>query len=348
MKSMLVLKIGSGPRYKECVKEFSPNLNSSASPADTDLLRCMLLSRTIEERLIRLYHQGKIYGGVYTSMGQEGPGAAAAWASEPQDLFAPCIRNLSLHLGRGETTLNIFRQWLARKESPTRGRDGNIHFGNLSGHGVYAMISHLGAMLPVVTGGVMARRYKGIKSVGFGFIGDGGTSTGDFHEAVNFSAVQDVPVIFIVEDNHYAYSTPSQLQYRCSHLIDRAIGYGIEGFKADGNDAIELSRLLKKIADDIREKPRSVLVVVDTMRMRGHGEHDDFSYVPKELLEKYRQHDPIEVCRQKMLESGDLNESDWTELKKSCLQEVDSAYQQATREPGPDPSGLMEGVYESQ
>lgn len=326
-----------------------PTHASSSLSADggVTILRHMLLSRTIEERLIRLYHQGKIYGGVYTSMGQEGPGAAAAWASEPQDLFAPCIRNLSLHLGRGETTVNIFRQWLARRDGPTRGRDGNIHFGNLASHGVYAMISHLGAMLPVVTGGVMARRYKGIKAIGYGFIGDGGTSTGDFHEAVNFAAVNEVPVIFIVEDNHYAYSTPSHLQYRCSHLLDRAIGYGIEGFKTDGNDALEMARLLKTISDDIREKPRSVMVVADTMRMRGHGEHDDFSYVPKELLDKYRRHDPIDVCRGTLMESGMLDEPGWEALKEACRADVESAYRQVMNEPGPDPDGLLEGVYES-
>lgn len=323
-----------------------PKSKSASAVDEIEILRLMLLSRTIEERLIRLYHQGKIYGGVYTSMGQEGPGAAAARASEPQDLFAPCIRNLSLHLGRGDSALNVFRQWMARRASPTRGRDGNIHFGNLAGHGVYAMISHLGAMLPVVTGAVMARRYKGVKSIGYGFIGDGGTSTGDFHEAINFSAVNNVPVIFVVEDNHYAYSTPSRLQYKCEHLIDKAKGYGVEGFKADGNDAIELFSLFRGIAADIRENPRTVLVVVDTMRMRGHGEHDDFSYVPRELLETYRRHDPIDVCREKLVASGSLDQAGWEAMVADCKADVEGAYRQAMSEPGPDAGGLMEGVYE--
>lgn len=318
---------------------------SDDSAVSRYLLHAMLRSRTIEERLIRLYHQGKIYGGVYTSIGQEGSGAAAAVAGGADDLYAPCIRNLSLHLGRGETTLNVFRQWLAKATGPTRGRDGNVHFGNMN-HGVFAMISHLGAMLPVVVGGVIARRIQGMDSIGFGFIGDGGTSTGDFHEAINFSAVREAPVVFVIEDNHYAYSTPSQFQYKCKHLVDRAAGYGIEGFKADGNNPLELYKLFKDIAADIREKPRTVMVVVDTMRMRGHGEHDDFSYVPRELLEEYRKRDPIDVCSKAMIEQGLLSEEDWAAMRKNCLQEIDEAYKKALSEKGPEFTGLVEDVYE--
>lgn len=309
------------------------------------MLRSMLLARTIEERLIRLYHQGKIYGGVYTGSGQEASGAAAAAASAPYDLFAPCIRNLSLHIGRGETTLNIFRQWLAKPKGPTRGRDGNIHYGNLA-NGVYAMISHLGAMLPVVTGGVMARRLQGIPSVGFGFIGDGGTSTGDFHEAVNFAAVRDVPVIFVIENNHYAYSTPSCDQYRCKHLVDRAVGYGIEGHRVDGNDAFVVYELFRALAMDLREHPRAVLVELDTMRMRGHGEHDDFSYVPRELLETYRARDPLDRCRATLMASGALDDAAWKEVQAACRAEVEVAFRTAMAEAGPDPDRLLEGVYE--
>jgi TPP-dependent pyruvate/acetoin dehydrogenase alpha subunit len=305
----------------------------------------MLLSRTIEERLIRLYHQGKVYGGVYTGVGQEAPGAAACVASASHDLFAPCIRNMSVHVGRCASTLDIFRQWLGKVSGPTRGRDGNVHHGNFA-NGVYAMISHLGAMLPVVVGGVMARRIQGSPSVGFGFIGDGGSSTGDFHEAVNFAAVRNVPVIFVIESNHYAYSTPSAQQHRCKHLVDRAVGYGIEGILTDGNDACGLLEIFSTLVDDIRVKPRAVLVEVNTMRMRGHGEHDDFSYVPRELLEHYRLHDPIDVCRNRLMERGLLDEQGWEAMRVACLGEVDTAYRQAMAEAGPDPHTLMEGVYE--
>lgn len=308
------------------------------------LLRTMVRSRKIEERLIRLYHQAQIYGGVYTGVGQEAVGAATTAASGPHDLFTPLIRNLAVHLGRGETALNVFRQWLARGSGPTRGRDGNVHFGNLK-NGVYTMISHLGAMLPVVVGGVMAKRRQGLDAVGFGYIGDGGTSTGDFHEAVNFAAVYDVPVIFVIENNHYAYSTPPEFQYKCARLADRAIGYGIEGFQADGNDAVGLCQFCRDLVADLRAKPRPVLLECDTMRMRGHGEHDDFSYVPKDLLARYAARDPIKLARERLLGEGVCTPAELDALDAECLAEVDQAYRQALKDPPPDAARLAEGVY---
>ena len=324
----------------------SQNRGPSAAPKDvwTGLMRTMLLSRTIEERLIRLYHQAKIYGGVYTGVGHEAIGASAAAAGGPEDLYAPLIRDMTVHVGRGESTLNIFRQWLARADGPTRGRDGNVHYGNLK-NGVYTMISHLGAMLPVVVGGVMAKRRRGFDTVGFGFIGDGGTSTGDFHEAVNFAAVYNVPVVFLIENNHYAYSTPQQYQFRCAHLADRAPGYGIEGHRVDGNDAVRLYRFLRDLVADLRANPRAVLVECDTLRMRGHGEHDDSSYVPKDLLAKYAARDPILVARERFVSEGLLAADEIDTLAQGCLAEVDAAYRQALKDPPPDPATLAQGVY---
>lgn len=308
------------------------------------LYRAMALARKIDERLIRLYHHAKIYGGVYTGIGHEAIGAAAAVAGGPDDLYAPLIRDLAVHTGRGETPRNIFRQWLARADGPTRGRDGNVHFGNMS-NGVYAMISHLGAMLSVVVGGVMARRRRGIRSIGFAFIGDGGTSTGDFHEAVNFAAVFDAPVVFLIENNHYAYSTPSEFQYRCANLADKAVGYGIEGIRADGNDAFSLYAALCRIAKDIREKPRPVLIECDTMRMRGHGEHDDFSYVPRELLARYAARDPIRLAREQMLAAGLASPQELEALEAELSSMVEAAYLEALRDPPPSPATLLNGVY---
>ncbi|MCO5045626.1 MAG: thiamine pyrophosphate-dependent dehydrogenase E1 component subunit alpha [Kiritimatiellae bacterium] len=323
-----------------------PQSDLSKVPKDslTGLLRTMLLARKTEERLIRLYHQAKIYGGVYTGVGQEGIGAAATSASGPEDLFTPLIRNITVHIGRGETTLNIFRQWLARVDGPTRGRDGNVHYGNLK-NGVYTMISHLGAMLPVVVGGVMAKRRRGLDAVGFGFIGDGGTSTGDFHEAVNFAAVYDVPVIFLIENNHYAYSTPTKFQYKCKRLVDRAPGYGIEGHSVDGNNPVELFVFLRALAEDLRKNPRAALVECDTLRMRGHGEHDDSSYVPKELLAEYAARDPIKVARERLVRDGVLTAAEVDALEQECLANVDAAYQQALRDPAPEPASMYNGVY---
>lgn len=321
-------------------------IQPSSVPVDVwkALLGTLFRCRKTEERLIRLYHQAKIYGGVYTGVGQEAMGAAAAHAGGAQDLYVPLIRDLSVHYGRGETPRNVFRQWLARADGPTRGRDGNVHFGNPA-HGVYAMISHLGAMLPVVVGGVLARRFKGEDTVGFGFIGDGGTSTGDFHEAVNFAAVREAPVIFVIENNQYAYSTPTRDQYRCEHLVDKAIGYGLEGFRRDGNDAVGLLLFFRDLVADLRAKPRPVLVECDTLRMRGHGEHDDSSYVPKELLAEYAARDPIKVAREKLAAHGLLAPAEQDALERAVAAEVDEAYQRALQDAPPDPRTLEEGVY---
>lgn len=308
------------------------------------LYRAMVLSRKIEERLIRLYHQAKIYGGVYTGVGHEAIAAAAACAGEAEDLYAPLIRDLPVHLARGESARNVFRQWLARADGPTRGRDGNVHFGNLR-HGVFTMISHLGAMLPVVVGGVMAKRRLGFNAIGFGFIGDGGTSTGDFHEAVNFAAVFNVPVIFVIENNQYAYSTPREFQYRCARLADRAPGYGIEGHHLDGNDAVALYRFFRQLAGEIRARPRPALVECETLRVRGHGEHDDASYVPPELLARYLARDPIKVARERLLAGGLAEAADLDAIEAACAAEVDAAYRDALKDPPPNPASLTEGVY---
>jgi len=317
---------------------------AQAAPPGSALLKCMLLTQLTEERLVRLYHQGRISGGVYISRGQEAIGAATAAAGGPDDLYAPLIRDMSVHIGRGEPVLDIFRHCLGRVTGPMKGRDGNVHYGCLA-RGVYPMISHLGAMLPVVTGAVMARRRQGRPAVGFAYLGDGATSTGDFHEAVNFAAVFDVPVIFVIENNQFAYSTPITRQFRCRNLADRAVGYGIEGLAADGNEAVDLYRLVRGLVDQLRVRPRPVLLVCDTMRMRGHGAHDDFSYVPRDLLERFTARDPLDLARARLIADGALTAAEVARLEQVCQAEVDAACQQALAEPPPDPATLTEGVY---
>lgn len=308
------------------------------------MYRCMVTARLIEERLIKLYHQGKIYGGVYTGIGQEAIGAATTAASEPQDLFAPLIRDMTVHLGRGMEPITIFRQYLARASSPTQGWDGNVHYGDLS-KGVYAMISHLGAMLPVITGAVMARRRKGQNAIGMAFIGDGATSTGDFHEAINFAAVFNVPVLFVIENNKFAYSTPTSVQYRCRSLADRAVGYGIRGERADGNDVFALWEIVRELTQEMRKRPAPILLECDTFRVRGHGEHDDASYVPKELREQYAARDPIRIARERMLTEGLCSAGELVAVEKTAQETVRAAAHQALGEPEADPSVLLRGAY---
>lgn len=308
------------------------------------ILRLMVLARTIDERLMRLCHQGRIRGSVFAGIGQEAIGAAAAAAAGPDDLFAPCIRNMTVHLGRGETALGIFRQALGRENGPTGGRDGNIHHGLLR-NGVYAMISHLGAMLSVVTGGVMAKRRQGKDSVGIAFLGDGATSTGDFHEALNFASVFDVPVLTIIENNHYAYSTPTSRQYRCRRLVDRAAGYGINGYSADGNNAAEMYVTVRDILADIRATSRPALLECQTMRMRGHGEHDNFAYVPRELLAAYGRRDPIQLAIRALKSARMMSEDDVRDLEAAIGEEVEAACRQVMDEKEPSADTLGDRVY---
>ncbi len=308
------------------------------------VLRLMIKARRVDERMIKLCRQGRIRGSSFTGIGQEAISAAVAVASGPEDLFAPCIRNLALHLGRGETPLGIFRQNLGRAEGPTGGRDGNIHHGRLD-NGVYAMISHLGSMMSVVTGGVMAKRRQGKDAIGVAFVGDGTTSTGDFHEAMNFAAVFDVPLLVIVENNHYAYSTPTDKQFRCRRLVDRAIGYGIDGYSADGNNPGEMYITVRDIMDDIRSNPRPALLEAETMRMRGHGEHDDFKYVPEELLLVYRRRDPIMLAIRAMKSAKILTDDQVQAIEEDIAAEIDKAVRQALSEEEPPAETLLRGVY---
>jgi TPP-dependent pyruvate/acetoin dehydrogenase alpha subunit len=309
-----------------------------------EVLRLMVLARRVDERLNKLCRQGRLRGSAFAGIGQEAISAAVAVASQPGDLFAPCIRNLPLHLGRGETPLGVFRQALARAESPTGGRDGNVHYGSLE-NGVYTMISHLGSMVSVVAGGVMARRYQGQDTVGVAFVGDGATSTGDFHEALNFAAVFDVPLLVVIENNHYAYSTPTEKQFRCHRLVDRAAGYGIPGYSADGNNAAEMYVTVRDIMNDIRGGPRPARGEAETMRMRGDGDQDGVKYVPTDLLLTYQRRDPINLAVKAMMSTKLLTESQLQTMEDEIAAEIDRAARQALSEEEPMPDTLTRGVY---
>jgi TPP-dependent pyruvate/acetoin dehydrogenase alpha subunit len=308
------------------------------------IYRTMCRARLTEQRMIRLYHQGKIFGGVYTGFGHEAIGAGTAHAGGDNDLFTPCIRDLTVHLARGLSVLDVFRQFLARVTGPTRGRDGNVHYGRLD-QGVYAMISHLGAMIAVAVGGVMVRRRQGLDAVAMAYVGDGATSTGDFHEAVNYASVFDVPLLVVIENNQFAYSTPNSRQYRCKDLIDRAPGYGIEGVKVDGNDAVAVHLKVLEIVKEMRQTPRPVLLECDTLRIRGHGEHDDAGYIPEALKAEYAARDPLDNMRRSLTDGEIATDQDLETIDSECQKEIDDGYQQALAEPMPDPATLLDGVY---
>jgi TPP-dependent pyruvate/acetoin dehydrogenase alpha subunit len=258
------------------------------------LYRHMRMTRTLEERLVALYRQTKVVGGLFRSLGQEADAVGSAFALERRDIMSPLIRNMGSMLVKGATPLEILRQYMAKGDSPTRGRELNIHFGDLV-RGFVGQISHLGDMIPVMAGIALSFRMRGEDRVVLVYIGDGATSTGAFHEGVNFAAVQQVPLVIVVENNGYAYSTPTGKQTAANSFMDKAIGYGIPGVQADGNDVLAVYDVTKAAVDRARAGGGPTLVELITYRRKGHAEHDNQSYVPAGEIEWWAaNNDPID------------------------------------------------------
>jgi len=257
-----------------------------------DLYYYLCLNRRVDEQLVHLYRQGKVVGGVYSSLGQEAISVGAAYALEPQDVIGPMIRNVGAMLVRGYRPRDVFLQYLARQDGPTGGRDANTHFGDLA-LGVIAPISMLGELVPVLAGVALAAKLRQEKRVALTYVGDGATSTGQFHEGLNFAAVQKLPLIVIVENNGWAYSTPVEKQMAIRHIAERARGYGIPATIVDGNDVLKVYAATRLAAERARRGEGPTFIEAKTMRMKGHAEHDDARYMPKELLEAWRKKDPI-------------------------------------------------------
>ena len=245
--------------------------------------RWMLLARVSEEKYANLYRGGKIFGGVFISKGQEALSASIGVSLRKGDVFAPLIRDQAGRLAFGESLLDATRTYLGSKLGPMRGRDGNVHRGNPR-EGYLAMISHLGAMIPVVSGVLLARRMKGITGiVGATCLGEGGTSTGAFHEAMNLAAVEKLPLVMIVANNQYAYSTPNSRQFACRDLSDKAAGYGIAGYNVDGTDLGKCLKVVGTAVEQARQGNGPQLIIASLLRLSGHGEHDDGNYVDPKL-----------------------------------------------------------------
>ena len=251
--------------------------SESATGTDTFIkaFRLMLLARTLDDKFASLYRAGKIHGGVFLGRGQEALSVAVGLALRKGDVFAPLIRDQAGRLAFGETLLDAARTYLGSPLGPMRGRDGNVHRGRPR-EGYLPMISHLGAMIAVVNGTLMARRFKGVTgTVGAACIGEGATSTGAFHEAVNQAAVEKLPLVLVIANNHYAYSTPSSRQFACGSLVDRADGYGVEGHTVDGTDLVACLKALGHATQRARDGHGPQMVVARLLRLCGHGEHDD-------------------------------------------------------------------------
>ncbi len=315
-----------------------------------ELYYWMRLTRTLEEKLAALYRQTKVVGGgLFRSLGQEADAVGSAFALDRAkgDILSPLIRNLGSMLVQGATPLEVLRQYMAKAESPTRGRELNLHFNDLD-RGFLGQISHLGDMVPVMCGVTMSFKIRREPRVGMVYIGDGGMSTGAFHEGINFAAVQRLPLVIICENNGYAYSTPMRRQTAVQFLVEKAAGYGVAGEQADGNDVLAVYETTRKAVDRARSGGGVTLVELITFRRKGHAEHDNQSYVPKEELEAWEARDPIDRYVRRLTEQGWASPAELAALDRRITDEIDTAVAQCENEPLPDPASALLGVLASE
>lgn len=310
---------------------------SSVGDISARAYRLMLLARIADEKLASLYRMGKIHGGVFIGRGQEALSVSVGLALRKGDIFAPLIRDTAGRLAFGAPLLDSVRSYLGSALGPMRGRDGNVHHGRPR-EGLLPMISHLGAMISVVNGALLAHRLKGITgTVGAACIGDGGTSTGAFHEAINQAAVEKLPLVLVIANNHYAYSTPNERQFACRTLADRAVGYGVEAQAVDGTDLAACLKVLGEAVGRARVRAGPQLVVARLLRLCGHGEHDDASYVDPRLKASPIGRDCLRVAEAQLLERGWADAATLAAWRSEAVQKVEETVAKVQRESGPDP-----------
>ena len=302
------------------------------------------LTRTLEEKLTNLYRQGKVIGGLFRSLGQEGESVGSAYALRKEDFLSPLIRNLGSMLVKGAEPLQIVRQYMAKAESPTKGRELNIHFGDLE-KGYVGQISHLGDMVPVMAGVALSFKMRQEKRVCLVYVGDGATSTGAFHEGINFAAVQKLPMVIIVENNGWAYSTRTEQQTAVRQLVDKAKGYGIPGERCDGNDVLACYEVTKRAVEKARSGGGVSLLEFVTYRRKGHAEHDAQGYQPKDEIARWEKNDPIDRYEAQLDETGWVSRQERDEVVKRVEMEVDAVVTQSENEPFPAPETALEDVY---
>lgn len=302
------------------------------------------LTRALEERITALYRQGRIMGGVYTSYGMEAIAVGYASALERDDIIAPFHRDMAAFLIRGFTPGEVLAQYLGKRTGPTKGKDGNVHMGDLK-RGVFGFVSHLADNLPVATGAALAFKIRGESRVVFAGTGDGGTSRGDFHEAMNLASVRKLPIVFFCNNNQYAYSTPLSLQMAIPNVVDRAKAYGMPGEIVDGNDVAEVYLTAKQAIAKARAGEGPTFLEFKTMRIHGHSEHDPAKYVPRELLEEWTKKDPILKAEQQLKQLGYVEEAYFYEVAERVKNEVEAGVEFAEQSPLPEGPEVLEGVF---
>lgn len=324
-----------------------PRREAKQSPSKEDLLQIyyyMRLTREFEESILKLYRQGKIVGGAYTGNGNEATSVGSAFCLGKEDYLFPMHRDLGAHLVKGQTLRNLMLQHLARANSLTRGRDGTGHYADPSLR-IYGNISHLAAMIPVAAGVALASKLRKEKTVVMTYIGDGGSNVGDFHESLAMCSVMKLPLVLIIENNQFAYSTPVAKQFIVERLSDRAIGYGIPGITIDGTNVNEVYAACRHAVDRARKGKGPTLIESVTMRMHGHSAHDGGEYVPKKLLELWKKKDPIARLEKHLIEKKTLSASKKLEFEKKISVELDDAIQFALENPYPLGEDAALGVF---
>src|SRR5438270_4551624 len=306
--------------------------------------RNMVLTRGIEERGHILYRQGKIPAWFYTGRGNEAAAIGVATAMGPDDVGTPLHRDMGVHIVRGVAPWRIFAQYMGRQDGPTHGRDGNVHMAD-SQLGLIAMVSHLPAMLPVATGCALAFRIREEARVAVGWFGEGASARGDAHESMTLAGTRTLPVVYICDNNQWAYSTPTHLEFATEHVADRAQAYGFEGVVVDGTDVLAVYREAKRAIERAREGAGPTLVECLTLRMEGHAVHDDAFYVPKPMFEEWAKNDPLERFRTWLRENAELGDEEEEEIASDVKKLLNDALRRAEDSPLPEPGDLLEGVY---
>lgn len=330
---------------------------TTAIPAGLDRERLheiyyyMRLTRSLEERLVNLVRQSKVVGGLFRSLGQEGESVASAFALNRRtdgtgDMLSPLIRNLGSMLVMGARPVEVLRQYMAKGDSPTRGKELNIHFADYD-RGFIGQISPLGALVPVMAGVTLTFKQRGEPRVGMVYVGDGATSTGAFHEGINFAGVQRCPLVVIVENNGYAYSTPVSRQTAAASFVEKAPGYGVAGEQVDGNDVLAVYAAAKRAVDRARAGEGASLIEVLTYRRRGHAEHDSQSYQPADEIERWATtNDPLDRYVATLLDRGWAERAELERIDATVSEQIDAAVEEADASELPVPEAARDDVYD--
>jgi TPP-dependent pyruvate/acetoin dehydrogenase alpha subunit len=311
-----------------------------------EIYRWMLLNRKMEQALEHLYKQGKVVGGVYFGLGQEACSCASAYALDQDDWFAPMIRNQGSLLVRGFRARDIMMQYMAKADSPTRGRDGTSHFGDIEKRNMVSPISMLGDLIPVMAGVALGARLQGRHVACMTYIGDGGQSTGVTYEGINFAAVQNLGLVLFIESNLWAYATPSEMQYKVKDLAERAIAYGIPGVIVDGTDACQVYDAAYEAVERAHRGQGPTVIEAKMMRMKGHAIHDAADYVPKPLYDYWKKRDPIARFENYLVNSKAwLTPAENRELIAGVEREIEAEREIAVNSPMPEPESALGGVF---